>query len=111
MSQPHSAQSVSNESDIQLALFDIKSQRIQSVKRAAEIYNVSRTTIRRRRAGTRPQRDCEANLKRLDKLEEEAIVKRILKESTRGFAPTKADVRAIADKLLHKRESNSTSKN
>ncbi|USP73194.1 hypothetical protein yc1106_00468 [Curvularia clavata] len=50
-------------------------------------------------------------LRRLNKLEEEAIVERILEESARGFAPTKADVRAIADKLLHERESNLTGKN
>ena len=70
-----------------------------------------RTTLQDRRAGKRSRRDCEANLKRLNKLEEEAIVKRILEESARGFAPMKADVRAIADKLLHERESNPTGKN
>jgi len=72
---------------------------------------VPQSTLSTQRAGTRPRRDCEANSKRLNKLEEEAIVKRILKESARGFAPTKANVRVMADKLLHKRESNPTSKN
>ncbi|EFQ89282.1 hypothetical protein PTT_14510, partial [Pyrenophora teres f. teres 0-1] len=51
------------------------------------------------------------NLRRLNKLEKEAVVKRILEESARGFAPTKADVRGIADKLLHKRAGNPVGKN
>ena len=70
-----------------------------------------RTTLQDRRAGKRFRRDCEPNSKRLNKLEEEAIVERILEESARGFAPTKANVRAMADKLLHERESNPTGKN
>ena len=70
-----------------------------------------RTTLQRRGARTRFRRDYEPNSKHLNKLEERAIVKRILKESTRGFAPIKANVRAIANKLLHKQESNPTSKN
>ena len=47
----------------------------------------------------------------MNKLEEEAIIKRILKESARGFAPTKAEVRVIANKLLEKRGSNPIGKN
>ena len=70
-----------------------------------------RKTLSDRRAGKRSRRDCEANLRRLDKLEEEAIVERILEESARGFAPTKADVRGMANKLLHERASNPVGKN
>ena len=68
-------------------------------------------TLSYRRAGKRSRRDCELKVKRLNKLEEEAIVRRILKESAREFAPTKANVRAIADKLLHEREGNPVGKN
>lgn len=111
MSQPQQIQQTSTESDVQLAIFDISYQRVQSIRAAASIYNVPRTTIQDRRAGKRPRRDCEANSKRLNKLEEEAVVKRILKESARGFAPTKADVRVMADKLLHERAGNPVGKN
>ena len=111
MSQQRDHQLTYPESDLQLALFDIQSQRVQSQRRAASIYNMPQSTLSTRRAGIRPRRDCEANLKRLNELEEEAIVKRILDESTRGFAPTKVDIRAISDKLLHERESNPTGKN
>ena len=111
MSQQRNYQSTYPESDLQLALSDVQSQRVQSQRRAASIYNVPQSTLSTRRAGIRPRRDCEANSKRLNKLEEEAIVRRILEESTRGFAPTKADVRAMADKLLHEREGNPVGKN
>ena len=92
MSQQRSYLSTYSESDLQLALSDIQSQRVQSQQRAAAIYNVPQSTLSDRRAGKRSRRDCEANSKRLNKLEEEAIVKRILEESARGFAPTKLDV-------------------
>jgi hypothetical protein len=111
MSQQRNTQTSYTESDLQLALFNFQSQRVQSENRAASIYNVPRKTLSDRRAGKRARRDCEANLKRLGKLEEEAIVKRILEESARGFAPTKPDVRVMADKLLHERASNPVGKN
>ena len=111
MSQQRNYLSTYSKSDLQLALFDVQSQRVQSINRAAIIYNVPQRTLSDRRAGKRSRRDCEPNLKRLNKLEEEAIVRRVLEESTRGFAPTKADVRAMANKLLHEREGNPVGKN
>ena len=47
----------------------------------------------------------------MNKLEEEAVVKRILEESARGFAPTKAEVRAMANKLLEGCGGNPVGKN
>jgi hypothetical protein len=111
MTQQRNSQTFYAESDLQLALFDIQSQRVKSQRHAASIYNVPQRTLSDRRAGKRPRRDCEANSKRLNKLEEEAVVERILEESARGFAPTKADVQAMADKLLHERASNPVGKN
>ena len=111
MPQQRTTQTLYTEADLQLALFDIQSQRVKSQRRAASIYNVPQSTLSDRRAGKHPRRDCVPNSKRLGKLEEEAIVRRILEESARGFAPTKADVRAMADKLLHERGSNPVGKN
>src|ERR1700712_5830496 len=110
MSQQSTTQSTCAEADLHLAFSDINSRRVQSSYRAARILNVPESTLKHRRAGRRLRRDCEANTKRLNKLEEDAIVRRILEESTRGFAPTKADIRAMADKLLHKRGSNPVGK-
>jgi hypothetical protein len=111
MSQQRNAQPAYTEGDIILAISNITSNKALSVKRAAAIYNVPRTTVRRRRARQRSRRDCEPNSKRLTKLEEEAIVQRILDESLRGVPPSKAHVRDIADRLLRERGRKPTGKN
>ena len=90
MSQLRNTQRTYNEGAIQLAILDINSHQFQSNARAAAIYNVPRRTLVNRRAGRRSRRDCEPNSKRLTKLEEEAIVQRILEESLRGIPPLKA---------------------
>jgi hypothetical protein len=46
MSQQRNMQKSYNEGDTYLAISDIKLKQVLSVKRAAEIYNVPRTTIR-----------------------------------------------------------------
>jgi hypothetical protein len=61
---------------------------------------VSKQTIRRRRAGKLARRDCQPNLKKLAQLEEEVIVSYILDLDLRGFTPTYAAIRDIANKLL-----------
>ncbi|KAF7566808.1 hypothetical protein PtrM4_151280 [Pyrenophora tritici-repentis] len=111
MSQQRNVQQAYTEGDIILAISDITSNQVSSVKRAAAIYNVPRTTVRRRRAGQRSRRDCEPNSKRLTKLEEEAIVQRVLEESSRGIPPSKAHVQDMADRLLRERGGKPTGKN
>jgi hypothetical protein len=111
MSQQHNAPKAYTEADIQLTISDIQSERFKSERRAAAIYNVPRTTVRRRRDGQRYRRDCEPNSKRLTKLEEEVIVQRILDESLRGVPPSKANVQDMADRLLRERGEKPTGKN
>jgi hypothetical protein len=100
MAQRNATQSVSDEADVQLAIFSITSRQIQSNRRAAAVYNVSERTIRRRRAGTLARRNSQPNSKKLTQLEEEVIVKYILDLDLRGFAPTYAAVRDVANRLL-----------
>ena len=57
-------------------------------------------TLRDRRAGRPARRDCQPNSKKLTQLEEQVIVRHILDLDTRGFGPTYAAVRDMADKLL-----------
>ena len=90
----------SKKADIQLAISSIENGQIQSVYRAAAAYEVPETTLRHRRAGMPARRDCQPNLKKLTQLEEEVIVSYILDLDQRGFAPTYAAVRDMADKLL-----------
>lgn len=90
----------SDESDIQLAIQSLKNKQIQGNRRAAAVYNVAETTLRRRRAGKLARRNCQPNSKKLTKLEQEVITGHILDLDQRGFAPTYAAVRDMADKLL-----------
>jgi hypothetical protein len=64
------------------------------------MYSVAETTIRRRRAGVPARRDCQPNSKKLTQLEEQVIVSYILDLDLRGFSPTYAAVRDMANKLL-----------
>ena len=111
MSQPQQADRLYTEADVQLAVSDISRRQIKSIRRAEKVYKVPKTTIRRRRDGTRSRRDCEPNQKRLTKLEEEAVILRILEESDRGLPSSKADVRDMADKLLRERGGDAVGKN
>ncbi|KAF1932610.1 uncharacterized protein M421DRAFT_245090 [Didymella exigua CBS 183.55] len=100
MAQRSAALSASNEADVQLAILSINSYQIQSNCSAAVIYSVPERTIRRRRASKPAQRDCQPNSKKLTLREEEVIISYILNLDQRGFAPTYAAVRDMADKLL-----------
>jgi hypothetical protein len=111
MPQLRNAQQTYTKGDITLAILDLTSKQIQSEKRATTIYSVPRTTVQDRRARRRPRRDYEPNSKRLTKLEEEAIIQHILKESLRRIPPSKAHVQDIADRLLRERSGKPTGKN
>ena len=93
----------STEGDIQLAILSLNSSQLQSNRRAATIFSVPESTLRDRRAGKPARRDCEPNSKKLTKLEEEVIISYILDLDQRGFAPTYAAIRDMADKLLSAR--------
>jgi len=100
MAPPPQAQSSSSEADIYIAISAIDSKQILTERCAAETFDVPRTTLQRRRAGKPARRDCLPNSKKLTELEEEVIVRYILDLDQRGFAPTYAAVRDMADKLL-----------
>ena len=68
------------------------------------MYSVAETTLRRRRAGTLARRDCQPNSRKLTQLEEEVIISYIADLDQRGFSPTYAAVRDMADKLLAARD-------
>jgi hypothetical protein len=103
MAPQPSTQSASNEAQIILAIQALENDASLSVRQATELYNVKRIQLRRQRAGTAARRDCEANSKILTKLEEEVIVKFIIKLDTKGFSPTLAAIRDMANTLLAKR--------
>ncbi|KAL5399855.1 hypothetical protein PMIN03_013120 [Paraphaeosphaeria minitans] len=103
MDQPTTIQSRYNEAHISLAITAINQNQLQSGRRAAAIYRVSETTLRRRRAGITARRDCEPNSKKLTKLEEEVITRYILDLDSRGFSPTLGAVRDMANRVRTER--------
>ena len=100
MAPHHVVQLPLNEADIQLAISSLNSNQVPTNRRAATIFNVPESTLRDRRAGKPARRDCPPNSKKLTQAEEEVIVNRILDLDQRGFAPTYAAIRDMADRLL-----------
>ena len=111
MHQQPNAQTSSNEAGIILAIQAIKRDASLTERRAARLYNVNRSTLQRRINGMTTRRDCEANSKKLTKLEEEVIIDHILDLDSRGFSPTLDAVREMADKLLTERGASEVGKN
>jgi hypothetical protein len=83
-----------------LATYALKSKQIQSQRKAAELYTIPRTTLRRRLRGIQPKHaTTPVNLK-LSPVEEQSLVQWILDLNRRGFPPNIIDVRRMADVLL-----------
>jgi hypothetical protein len=106
MAPPPRAQASYNESDLVLASVAINCQQLQSSRRAASTYKVPKSTLNDRRAGKLARRDCQPNSKKLTTVEEEVIVSYIIELDLRGFAPTYAAVRDMANRLLAVRGAN-----
>jgi hypothetical protein len=100
MAPPTQVQTRSNEADLQLTISSLNRKQFNSERNAIHTFNVPRSILRDRRAGKPARRDCQPNSKKLTQLEEEVIVRYILDLDQRGFAPTYAAVRDMADKLL-----------
>ena len=98
------------EARVVLALEAIKINEDLSIRAAAKIYNVSRTTLTQRRAGRTTRRDTVPNLKKLTELEEEAIVRYILELVTRSFPPRLCGVEDMANQLLRARDASDVGK-
>jgi hypothetical protein len=100
MPPPQQALLRSSENDVQLTIESLDRRQIETERAAARTFNVPRMTLRDRRASKPARHDCQPNSKKLTQLEEEVIVSYILDLDSRGFPPTYAAVRNIADSLL-----------
>jgi hypothetical protein len=94
----------SNESRIILALKALKRDPNLSIRAAAKVYQVARTTLECRQAGRKSRCDISANSRKLTDLEEKALVNRILDLDSRGFQPRLEDVREMANRLCTDRD-------
>ena len=100
-----SQNSIEQEGRVLLAIQAIKKQEISSIQEAARLFNIPRTTLRRRLAGTTNRVETRANSHKLTKIEEDSLRKWILSMDSRGVAPRPTTVREMADLLLAARGS------
>jgi transposase len=92
--------SAEQEGRILLAISDLKNGKIHSVRQAAEIYNVSRSTLQNRVNGMAYRAEKRANNHKLTQFEEESLVKWVLDLDKRGLPPRHSLVREMANHLL-----------
>src|SRR4051794_2596850 len=92
------------EADIENALQGVKNG--QSFKAASRIHGVPRITLRERFLGAQPVNTAHENQQRLSEVQEEALVTWILRQEGLGYAPTHAQVRAIASMVLRLQNDN-----
>ena len=100
MAPPNQPRSASNENRVQLALHSIQSNQIPSLQQAATTYNIPRSTLYARRAGTRSRIDTRPNSMKLTAAEEQVITRYCLDLDARGYPPSLTQVREMANKLL-----------
>ena len=93
----------SNEAQLVLALNALQKDPNLKVTTAAKIYTVNRSTLRQRRAGRPTRRDIPANSRKLTDLEEQTIIRYIVKLYTRAFYPRLYYMEDIANRLLRER--------
>jgi hypothetical protein len=91
------------ESTLQLAIQATIEDRDKSQRRVVAAFSVPRSTLRDWCTGALSRRDREPNSKKLTKLEEEALVQRILDLNQRGIGATRAMMQDIANNLLAER--------
>ena len=87
-----------------LALKALQKDKKLSLRAAASIYNVSRTTLTIRRDGRTSRYDTPVNSRKLTDLEERTIVQYITKLCIRAFPPRLANMEDIANRLLCARD-------
>jgi hypothetical protein len=93
----------STEGRLILALQALKNDPNLSVKRAASIYSVARSTLISRRAGVKSRRDIQPKSRKLSNSEESVIVQYILHLDSKGFPPRLSGVEDMANHLLAER--------
>jgi Fic family protein len=94
-----------------LAIQFVRQNPLCNITKIAQIYNVPRTTLRRRIQGILSIRDTINKAQKLTKLEEDTIIRYILDLDSRAFPPRRSAVEDIANRLLAARDSGRVRKN
>ncbi|APA14250.1 hypothetical protein SS1G_11952 [Sclerotinia sclerotiorum 1980 UF-70] len=91
------------EARILLAIEVIHKDKKLSIRKAAMLYNIPRTTLRHRMEGLPLRTETRANRHKITELEEEVIVQYILDMDLRGFPPKLKNVEDMANDILESR--------
>ena len=86
------------ENDVQNALADLRNG--GALRTVSTRHGVPRTTLRGRLSGARSCQDAHNNEQRLSTVQEERLERWILQQEALGYAPTHAQVQAIAGGIL-----------
>jgi predicted HTH domain antitoxin len=92
--------STEQEGRILLAISALKNKEISSVQRAAEIFDIPRSTLRDRLNGRQYRIEKRANSYRLSTTQEESLIEWILSRDQRGVPPRPSHVQEMANILL-----------
>jgi hypothetical protein len=103
-SHPPNMSPPSKEARVILALAALQNNKNLSLREAAKIYDVSRTTLTQRRASKPARRDIPANSRNLTDLEEQTIVQYIIELDARSFPLRLSSVEDIVNYLLRERD-------
>jgi hypothetical protein len=96
---------VEQEGRLLVAIQAIKNQEFSSLRKAAEVFDVPRSTLTTRLNGINYRADLRANNHKLTTYEEESLYKWIISLDDRGAAPRPNIVREAANILLEARDS------
>jgi hypothetical protein len=92
--------SAEQEGKIKLALQAYQKGQIKSLRAAAQLYNVPKTTLQDRAAGMTSRVDKRWHLYKLTQCEEDSLVEWVLSMDSRGAAPRPSTIREMANILL-----------
>jgi hypothetical protein len=76
---------------------------IKSIRKAADIYKVPKSTLHERLQGIIPRHGSRAKNSLLLQIEEDELVRWILDMDQRGFPPYIIDVKRLAERLIQYR--------
>lgn len=95
--------SAEQEGRILLAISALKKKEISAISRAAQIFNVLRSTLRDPLKGSKYRNEARANGHIMTQNEEESLIRWILSMDQRGAAPRPSHVQEMANILLAQR--------
>jgi transposase-like protein len=90
-------ETASKEYKLKIVLESLKKDPELSIRAAAKIYNVDRTSLSQRHVGRLSRRDIQANSRKLTDLEESVIVQHIVDLDSKGCPPRLSSVGDMAN--------------